>query len=64
MIRPGKSFEQVAANELDGRILATPTVCGRALLLRTDSHLYRIEATPATATTSRTAESKAGLGTN
>jgi|HubBroStandDraft_2_1064218.scaffolds.fasta_scaffold26631_2 outer membrane protein assembly factor BamB len=64
VIRPGKSFEQVAANELDGRILATPTVCGRALLLRTDSHLYRIEATPATATTSRAAESKAGLGTN
>ena len=53
VIRPGDHFQEVASNVLDGRILATPAVCGRALLLRTDSHLYRIEATPATATTSR-----------
>jgi len=64
VIRPGDSFQEVASNVLDGRILATPAVCGRALLLRTDSHLYRIEATPATATTSRGPEAKASLGTN
>jgi outer membrane protein assembly factor BamB len=64
VIRPGDRYQEVASNQLDGRILATPTVCGRALLLRTDSHLYRIEATPATTTTSRTPEPKEGLGTN
>jgi outer membrane protein assembly factor BamB len=64
VIRPGDSFQEVASNVLDGRILATPAVCGRALLLRTDSHLYRIEATPATATTSRGPDAKASLGTN
>ncbi len=64
VIRPGDKYQEVATNVLDGRILATPAVCGRALLLRTDSHLYRIEATPTTATTSRAAEPKAGLGTN
>jgi outer membrane protein assembly factor BamB len=65
VIRPGDKYQEVASNVLDGRILATPAVCGRALLLRTDSHLYRIEATPATATTtSRGPEAKASLGTN
>jgi outer membrane protein assembly factor BamB len=64
VIRPGDRYQEVASNELNGRILATPTVCGRALLLRTDSHLYRIEATPATATNSRAPESKNSLGTN
>jgi outer membrane protein assembly factor BamB len=64
VIRPSDRYQEVASNELNGRILATPTVCGRALLLRTDSHLYRIEATPATATTSRAPESKNSLGTN
>jgi outer membrane protein assembly factor BamB len=64
VIRPGEKYQEVATNLLDGRILATPAVCGRALLLRTDSHLYRIEATPATATTSRGPETKSSLGTN
>jgi outer membrane protein assembly factor BamB len=64
VIRPGDKYQEVASNVLDGRILATPAVCGRALLLRTDSHLYRIEAPPATATTSRGPEAKASLGTN
>jgi outer membrane protein assembly factor BamB len=64
VIRPGDKYQEVAANILDGRILATPVVCGRALLLRTDTHLYRIEATPATATTSRAAAGKGTLRTN
>ena len=64
VIRPGDKYQEVAANVLDGRILATPAVCGRALLLRTDTHLYRIEATPATATTSRATAGKGSLRTN
>jgi outer membrane protein assembly factor BamB len=66
VIRPGAKYEEVATNVLDGRTLATPAVCGRALLMRTDGYLYRIEATagrtPTTA--SRGTESKNSLGTN
>ena len=40
--------ESTGANELDGRIFATPAVAGRCDL-RTDTHLYRIEASSATA---------------
>lgn len=36
-------FEKLAENELDGRILASPAVIGDSMLLRTDTHLYRIE---------------------
>jgi hypothetical protein len=64
VIRPGDKYQEVAANVLDGRILATPAVCGRALLMRTDTHLYRIEGTPPTATTSRSSENKASLRAN
>jgi hypothetical protein len=64
VLRPGAKYEEIATNVLDGRILATPAVCGRALLMRTDTHLYRIEAAPATATTSRAPESKGNVGTN
>ncbi|HET6327241.1 MAG TPA: PQQ-binding-like beta-propeller repeat protein [Planctomycetaceae bacterium] len=66
VIRPGAKYEEVATNVLDGRTLATPAVCRRALLMRTDGYLYRIEATagktPTTA--SRGTESKNSLGTN
>ncbi len=64
VIRPGDKYDEVAANVLEGRVLATPAVCGRALLLRTDGHLYRIEAAPGAVTTSRAPEVKAGFGTN
>ena len=43
VIAPGKQFHQLAANTLDGRIMATPAFAGDSLLLRTDTHLYRIE---------------------
>ncbi len=43
VLRPGPKFELLARNSLDGRVLASPAVAGRALFLRTDSHLYRIE---------------------
>jgi outer membrane protein assembly factor BamB len=64
VIRPGDRYEEVASNVLDGRIMATPAVCGRALLIRTDTHLYRIEARPENTTTSRTSGPRTGLRTN
>jgi len=43
VIKPGRKFESVATNTLDDGMLASPAVDGRALILRTKSHLYRIE---------------------
>ena len=43
VLRPGESFELLATNELDGRLMASPAVVEEALYLRTDTHLYRIE---------------------
>jgi outer membrane protein assembly factor BamB len=43
VIPAGRTFERLAANRLDGRTLASPALEGRAIYLRTDSHLYRIE---------------------
>ncbi|MEM7235903.1 MAG: PQQ-binding-like beta-propeller repeat protein, partial [Planctomycetota bacterium] len=43
VFRPGKEFDLVSKNELDGRIMATPVAVGRALYIRTDKALYRIE---------------------
>jgi outer membrane protein assembly factor BamB len=49
VIRPGTTFELLATNRLDGQIFATPAALGRALYLRTDKALYRLEK-PAAAT--------------
>jgi outer membrane protein assembly factor BamB len=43
VVRAGRSFERLANNQLEGRTLASPAIEGRAIYLRTDSHLYRIE---------------------
>ena len=40
---PGKSYKELAINQLDGRMMASPAVAGKALYLRTDTHLYRVE---------------------
>jgi outer membrane protein assembly factor BamB len=64
VIRPADKYQEVAANILDGRVLATPAVCGRSLLVRTDTHLYDIEATAGNATTSRAPEINGSLRTN
>lgn len=37
------SYTEVAKNKLDGEFMASPAVAGKALYLRTNSHLYRIE---------------------
>jgi outer membrane protein assembly factor BamB len=43
VLRPGRKADLLAENALDGRIQASPAIDGRALYLRTDTHLYRIE---------------------
>lgn len=43
VVKPGPEFEQLAVNQLDGMIMSSPAVAGKALYLRTDTHLYRIE---------------------
>ncbi|HVC95272.1 MAG TPA: PQQ-binding-like beta-propeller repeat protein [Pirellulales bacterium] len=43
VIAPGRKFKELAANTVDGDTLASLAVAGRAIYLRTNSHLYRIE---------------------
>jgi outer membrane protein assembly factor BamB len=42
VIVPGKEFRRLAANSLDGAMLASPAVAAGSIFIRTDSHLYRI----------------------
>jgi outer membrane protein assembly factor BamB len=43
VIKPGRKYEELAANTLDEGCMASPAVDGSALILRTRTHLYRIE---------------------
>ena len=43
VISAAPEFEQLAANQLDDGFMASPVVLGDALILRTETHLYRIE---------------------
>jgi outer membrane protein assembly factor BamB len=43
VFRAGRKFELVAQNSLEDGINASPAVAGDALIVRTKSHLYRIE---------------------
>lgn len=45
VLLPGKEYQQLETNELESGCLASPAVVGRALLLRTQTHLYRLEDT-------------------
>ena len=42
VVADAASYQEVAANRLDGMIMASPAAIDGDLLLRTDSHLYRI----------------------
>ncbi len=46
VIAPGPEFKQLARNELDGSTLASIAVSDGALVIRTGTHLYRIEEMP------------------
>jgi outer membrane protein assembly factor BamB len=43
VLRPGRRCEVLAVNRLDDGFMASPAVVGGALVLRTKTHLYRIE---------------------
>jgi outer membrane protein assembly factor BamB len=44
--RASDTFERLAENKLDGVLIASPAAVGKALFIRTDTHLYRIEEKP------------------
>jgi outer membrane protein assembly factor BamB len=44
VVAPAKSLQILATNELEGAFRASPAVTGRSLILRSETHLYRIEA--------------------
>ncbi|MEK6248030.1 MAG: hypothetical protein N2C12_07610, partial [Planctomycetales bacterium] len=43
VIEPDTEFQKIGVNKLDGSIYATPAVADRAVFIRTDQALYRIE---------------------
>ncbi|MBT4864306.1 MAG: PQQ-binding-like beta-propeller repeat protein [Planctomycetaceae bacterium] len=43
VIKPGSKYTELASNKLDGGFMASPAVAGKAMFLRTEGHLYRIE---------------------
>jgi outer membrane protein assembly factor BamB len=43
VLKPGRAYHLLAENHLEGRILASPAAVGRALFVRTDKALYRLE---------------------
>ena len=43
VLKAGKQFEQIAKNELPERTLASVAAADRALFIRTEKHLYRIQ---------------------
>lgn len=43
VIAPGRAFRVLAENQLDDRLMATPAVIGDAIILRSKTHLYRLE---------------------
>ncbi|HAK95852.1 MAG TPA: quinonprotein alcohol dehydrogenase [Planctomycetes bacterium] len=44
VLAAGRAYDLLATNALDAGFMASPAVAGRALFLRTKTHLYRIEA--------------------
>lgn len=43
VIAAGREFKVLAANKLDAGFMASPAVAGRALFVRSKTHLYRLE---------------------
>lgn len=44
VVQPGAEYKSLAENKLDGIVSASPAALGKALYLRSDTHLYRLEA--------------------
>lgn len=46
ILEPGRTYKELARNKLDAGCMATPAIVGQALIVRTETHLYRIESKP------------------
>ena len=46
VIKPGRALEVLATNTLAAGFMASPAISGKALFLRTRTHLYRVESAP------------------
>lgn len=46
VLQAGDEFNELAKNTLDAGFMASPAVAGKALFLRTSTHLYRVEVKP------------------
>jgi len=44
VVRAGKNFDEIARNDLKERALASPAAVDGALFIRTEKHLYKIQA--------------------
>lgn len=42
IIKPGREYNETAVNSLNGQLMASPAVLDQSLLLRSQTHLYRI----------------------
>ena len=43
VLKPGPEYEELAVNQLGSGLMASPAAVGKALFVRTKTHLYRIE---------------------
>jgi outer membrane protein assembly factor BamB len=43
VVNPGRTYQPIATNTLASGMMASPAVAGKALVVRTKTHLYRIE---------------------
>ena len=43
VIAPGREFQRLATNRVDGAMLASMAISGGSIFVRTDTHLYRIQ---------------------
>ena len=43
VLAPGPEYKILAVNQLDGELKASPAIVGRDFLIRTRTHLYRIQ---------------------
>jgi len=46
VLKAGRAYEALATNTLESGCMASPAVAGKALFVRTKTHLYRIEVSP------------------
>jgi outer membrane protein assembly factor BamB len=46
VIRPGRTYDELAVNSLEGQLMASPAVLDESLILRSQTHVYRVGKKP------------------